>query len=100
MELTESILKHEGRVKFDDALRLLSTFCECIGKVAPVLFKPFAMQFIPKLIEGSKAAIFRSNKDMLRNTGKAFLDELMEQIYKSLMNRLGQEDKISRTHEK
>ena len=78
LELTESILKHEGRVKFDDALRLLSTFCECIGKVAPVLFKPFAMKFIPQLIEGAKAAIFKSNKDMLRNCGKDFLNEMME----------------------
>jgi hypothetical protein len=47
LEMVKSILNKENKVPFNDALRLLSTFCECIGKVAPVLFRPFALKFIP-----------------------------------------------------
>lgn len=78
LEIVKSILNREEKVSFKDALPLLSTFCESIGKVAPVLFKPFAVKFIPQLIDDSKAAFFQSNAKMLRDTKKEFIDNFLE----------------------
>lgn len=98
LELIKSILNYEDKVQPGDALPLISTFCESIGKVAPVLFKPFAFEFIPTLIEDSKKAFFSANAKMLRNTKKEFVDQFIEHIFKGLMDRLAEaNDKQSQT---
>ena len=88
LELVKSIVNKEEKVPLNDALPLISTFLESIGKVAPVLFKPFAHQFIPVLIEDSKKAFFSANAAMLRNTRYDFVTQFIENIFKGLAERI------------
>ena len=46
-----------------DALPLISTFCECLGKASPLFHKTFAYKFMPDFIEMIKQTLLNSNPD-------------------------------------
>lgn len=67
-QLVQSIVdsqtdKSVAIVNVQAALPLLSTFCECLGKAAPVLHKTFAHSFIPKLLEAVKQSLLSASPD-------------------------------------
>ena len=95
-EIIDAIMHNDfgkmGSLSVKDALPLMSTYCECLGKIAPLLHKTFAHKFIPQFIERIKATLLNSNPDQLRDTKREFIEELLNHMHKGLLFRLGGHD--------